>query len=228
MLAPMRLHRFYTDRDLPKNLIYTQENHIHQWYHVFRYVAGDTLILFGDGYEHTYEIVSLSKKTAELREVNTQPSKMQPAQHYLALALIKKDNFELALQKCTEIGVTNFMPIISERSEQQMYSKDRLLKILIEATEQSGWGRVPTLTDPITFDTLLLQNERKILFHTSGIPYIYTKKDGASIVIIGPEGGWTDTELETAHRSGVEVYNLPLGILRAETAAIVCSALISL
>lgn len=220
----MRLHRFYSSTLLTETLVYTDVSHLHQWFKVFRYVVGDRVILFGDGYEHTYSIESISKKECVLVEESKKPSRLQSKKITLAMSLIRKTNFELVLEKCTEIGVDKIIPIITERSEQGVYNIDRLQKILIEATEQSGWGKVPEITQPIRFTELVDTHSHELtLAHTGGGSSI---SDATKMIAIGPEGGFSDTEVEYAQKSGVTTLTLPTGILRAETAAIISSALL--
>jgi 16S rRNA (uracil1498-N3)-methyltransferase len=220
----MRLHRFYSQDGLNQTIVYKHEEHLHQWFKVFRYGVGDKIILFGDGYEHTYNINSVSKKECLLIEESKSPSKIQTKQITLAMSLIRKTNFELVLEKCTEIGVTTIIPIITERSEQHIYNIERLQKILIEATEQSGWGRVPKITEPLDFRELVDTYHKTLtVAHTGGGAEIHK---GTCVIAIGPEGGFSDSEIEYAQKNGVHILTLPTGVLRAETAAIVSSALL--
>jgi 16S rRNA (uracil1498-N3)-methyltransferase len=218
----MRLHRFYTTEELTADIRYTDGDHLHQWRNVFRYTAGDRVILFGDGFEHEYRILSIDKKIATLRQTNTRKSKLQEKNIVLALALIKRENFELALSKCTEIGVTEFIPIITRRSLQRGYNVARLKKLLVEATEQSGWGSVPKIHDVTLLEELATQNIT--MLDMSGVPLDRVDTD-TTILCIGPEGGWDDTELLFGQENG-KVVSLNTGILRAETGAIVVSGII--
>ncbi len=221
----MRLHRFYTTEVLTPTLTYTNVLHLHQWRNVFRYEVGDSVILFGDSFEHTYEIESIDKKSALLKEVSISPSKTQEKKFGLALALIKKDNFELVLEKCTELGVTDFYPFVSERSLHKMYSTERLEKILVEATEQSGWGSVPTLHTVQTFEELLSGNKCTV-FDMSGEKISTDSfKSEEEIVCIGPEGGYSENELALAKTKKATILSLPTGVLRAETAAIAVTSI---
>lgn len=220
----MRLHRFYSLSDLGQTVVYSHEEHLHQWFKVFRYGVGDKVILFGDGYEHTYNIGSISKKECVLIEESRSPSRIQTKQITLAMSIIRKNNFELVLEKCTEIGVTTIIPIITERSEQHIYNIERLQKILIEATEQSGWGGVPKITEPMSFTELVdTYHDSLTLAHTGGGAEI---QKGVSMIAIGPEGGFSDSEVEYAQKNNVQMLTLPTGVLRAETAAIISSALL--
>lgn len=217
----MRLHRFYTTRELTTSLIYTEESHIHQWKNVFRYDSGGSIILFGDGFEHTYTIGSITKKEAILSEQSRAPSRIQSEELSLGIAIIKRDNFELVLQKCTEIGVTSFIPLVTDRSLQKMFTRERMEKILIEATEQSGWGRVPELLETTTFDIVLKQNV--VVLDNSGQDKL---SNNTSTLLVGPEGGWSPRELSMIEEAKKEVWSLKTGVLRAETAAIVATGII--
>lgn len=220
----MRLHRFFTSAECVDTLVYTNQEHLHQWFKVFRYGIGDSVILFGDGFEHTYQITSFQKRECTLARTNVTNSRMQPKRLTLAMSLIKKSNFELILEKCTEIGITDFIPVFTERSEQHMYGDDRLQKILTEAAEQSGWGKVPTLHKPVTFSEFIQKNTKSlVMFHTGGGTQSLEDID---TLLIGPEGGFSEAEILLAQDKQVRIVTLETGVLRAETAAIVCSALL--
>jgi 16S rRNA (uracil1498-N3)-methyltransferase len=226
----MRLHRFYTKVELTSSLTYAEQSHIHQWKNVFRYEMGDSVILFGDGFEHTYTIESIHKKETVLREQSKTISRLQESELTLAIALIKRDNFELVLQKCTEIGVTAFVPLITDRSLQKMFGVDRLEKILIEATEQSGWGSVPILKGPTTI-TDILEKSPCIVFDMTGIKADIEKIKNladSKTILIGPEGGFTDTELKLSRDNKSNILSLGVSTLRAETAAILIAGIIGL
>jgi 16S rRNA (uracil1498-N3)-methyltransferase len=202
-------------------LTYKDEQHIHQWKNVFRYEVGQLLILFGDGFEHFYSVESINKKEAVLCEQSKEPSRMQDGELALGIALIKRDNFELVLQKCTEIGVTEFIPVITDRSLQKMFGVDRLEKILVEATEQSGWGRVPKLSEPVHFDNIEVVNA--VVLDQSGTTQTPVS---VAMLLVGPEGGWSDEEQIKMAKNKTKVWSLKTGVLRAETAAIVATGII--
>jgi 16S rRNA (uracil1498-N3)-methyltransferase len=225
----MRLHRFYTTEQLTESLVYTSQEHLHQWRNVFRYTEGDRVILFGDGFEYVYEIKELNKKAAHLEEISKKESLQRTNHLTLAIALIKKDNFELILEKCTELGVDTFIPLVTDRSLQKMYGAERLQKILIEATEQSGWGTVPRLEQAIPLRKILESPVESILFFdvegTQDIKDVSINKEN-KIVVIGPEGGFTEEEIKQVKESGIHTISVGKNTLRAETAAISISSLL--
>lgn len=222
----MRLHRFYTTTELGKDIAVTDNGFIHQWKNVFRYTAGDNVILFGTGYECVYKITSIDKKSVELEFVSQTKSLKRQKNVILALSLIKKDNLELTLQKCTELGVSGFILVQTERSEKKGFNRERLKKILIEATEQSGWGTVPILEGVKKLYEIFEENKNVLVldgddadtFSKIALP------DGATICI-GPEGGFTEKEIALAKEMKIPTATLGKNTLRAETASMAVSSL---
>ena len=225
----MRLHRFYTTTNLNKNIIVTDPNFIHQWKNVFRYKVGDSVILFGTGYECEYKILNIDKKSVELEKVSEIASLIRPKNFTLALSLIKKDNLELVLQKCTELGVSDFILMQTDRSEKKGFNKERLDKILIEASEQSGWGSVPTLGGVMKLNDVMAEYPNAVILDGDSKDNFSKIELTENIIIcIGPEGGFTESELASAAASGCRTTTLGPNTLRAETAAIAISSLVLL
>lgn len=167
----------------------------------------------------------------ELTQINLRQK--PTARLALALAMIKPARFEWALEKATELGVDEVIPLYTARSEISISSEkisgrlarwDRITK---EASKQCQRLDVPRVRPPLNFSGFLSFEEylgrTKILF--------YEKSDnqwlpdgvetaGDSIICIGPEGGWTEAEIAAAEKSGCGVFGLGPRVLRAETAAI--------
>ncbi len=143
----------------------------------------------------------------------------------LFTALVKKDNFETIAEKATELGVTDVIPVLAERSEKKGLNEKRLKKIVIEASEQSGRGDVPAIHAVIDLKMAiesLGEDARAVAFHTEG--ELFDRKDVPNdedvSVFIGPEGGWSPDELDMFHKHDVPVRCLGPQVLRAETAVI--------
>src|SRR5689334_2553810 len=132
----MRLHRFYVSHTLTigKELTVTEEGLLHQWGKVFRFKTGDKVILFdGSGIECEAEIVEITRKEARVLVVTQNKREILPKREvHLYFSLAKKDTAELVIQKCTELGVASFHPILSDRSEKKGFNMERAEKILIE------------------------------------------------------------------------------------------------
>jgi 16S rRNA (uracil1498-N3)-methyltransferase len=234
----MRLHRFYVSQPLGEEVVIEDVSLIKQWTKVFRYTETDFVVLFnGDGYDVTYSLDSVTTKKCTLRSTKRTSSYIPTKKLSLYLSLIKKDNFELVVQKATELGVTTIIPIISERSEKKNLNEDRLLKISIEASEQCGRGDVPVITPIISLDsaltTLSSQTEQHSLFlQMGGLSWRDAKIQNMIMdtnplnLFIGPEGGWSDQEEALFTEHSLTSVSLGNTVLRAETAAIVACGLL--
>lgn len=230
----MRFHRFFIEQEIPESgeIKVADNNLIHQWGKVFRFKAGDQVILFeGTGYDYVSEIISLDKNQGVLKVVEKIQNKNIPKKEiHLFQSIIKKDNFEWVLEKGTELGVSYFHPIISERSEKKNINFERASKIIKEASEQSGRGNLPILGDLIDLKESLSNDFSSVAFHPAGDKFSKDDFKNEKIIgiFIGPEGGWSDRELEIFKEKGVKVLSLGSQILRAETAAIAVSSLLLL
>lgn len=154
----------------------------------------------------------------------------------LLLSVVKFDMFEWAIEKATELGVTTIVPLAAARSEKALLSAaakraQRWEKILLEASQQSRRVRVPVLAE-LTKPEIALGSQkdglRAMLSERTGAASIRKVLDGQrqakATLAIGPEGGWTDFEFETARRSGFQEVSLGKLILRTETAVVAALA----
>ena len=153
----------------------------------------------------------------------TEQKRILPKIHvYLLWALLKKDNNELIIQKATELGVRNFVPIIAERSQKTSLNIDRAKKIIIEATEQCGRADIAEIREPILISEALAEYQDLPLYVCERGEYATNidqlKKIG---LLIGPEGGWSDAEKALFNKLNLAVLNIASFTLRAETAAII-------
>jgi 16S rRNA (uracil1498-N3)-methyltransferase len=231
----MRLHRFFIQTPITENEFdITDKNLVHQWKNVFRYNVGSQVVLF-DGTDSDFLcLISGMRNLAATVQVLQKKATADVSQRkniWLCLALLKKDNFDLAVQKATELGVSNIVPIICEHSEKKKLNLERMRKISVEASEQSGRGNIPVIHLPMTlsevFQTGILPQE-KVVFHPSGVPFKEYQADTNQIslaIFVGPEGGFSDKEIELFKSHNAPIFSLGPQILRAETAAIAVSAL---
>jgi 16S rRNA (uracil1498-N3)-methyltransferase len=159
----------------------------------------------------------------------------------LALAIFKFDRMEWALEKCTEIGVAHIIPVIAHRSDPHlaaasMKRHDRWLRLVRQASEQSRRLAPPEIALPIQlkdlggiltldFPTRVVLSESRKENEGSKLADIMQFTPSEVALAVGPEGGWCDDELSWFRESGWVVASLGDTILRAETAAIVATAL---
>ncbi len=157
----------------------------------------------------------------------------------LLLAVVKFDAFEWAIEKATELGVNTIVPLAADRSEKALLTAaakraERWKKILLEASQQSRRVSVPTLQSLRSLDEAFSGDPRGIrlcLSERAEAPSLKTAlsdvKTLSATLAIGPEGGWTESELAAAQRAGFQEASLGRLILRTETAVIAALASIN-
>jgi len=234
----MTLHRFFIYPELiTEKTITLPEETSHQITQVLRLKNNEQIILLDNtGFEYIVKLIQVNKKhtLAELIEKRKNNNEPQLNVH-LYMALIARDNFELVLQKSVELGVKEITPILTERTQFDKKSAqnkyERWNKIIKEASEQSERGILPTLNQPINFESAVLESKNN---GTSLIASEYSRHQIIVIpseaegsrgekninIFIGPEGGFTEQEIKQANDNNIKSISLGKTILRAETAAI--------
>lgn len=202
---------------------------------VLRMSFGDRLKVFdGAGNEFLCEIVGTVKRRTSLKIIKQTPPKSLESNLdlSLAVAILKGDKFDLAIQKAVELGVNKFVPILTKRCDIRLKNAKKKLtrwqKIIIESSKQCGRAKLMEIIEPIEFKILIESVEdTTILFsERSGKSFSEIKPDKKISAIIGSEGGWDDSEIEFAKRNSVQIITLGGRIMRAETAAIVVPAIL--
>jgi len=228
----MKIHRFIGDFDFAQNLVVSKDPELYsQIKQVLRLELGEQVILSaGDMTEAQAKLVFLGDGRVEFEIIKRQNNSAEPHRRViLYLAILKRENFELAAQKVVECGIAKIVPIISERTIKTGLKKDRLEKIIKEASEQAGRGIVPVLAEPMAFSEALEQsrvNTQNLFFDQSGEVLSGVNLEGTVGIFIGPEGGWTERELESAKSAGCQIVGLGKLTMRGETATIVASYLV--
>lgn len=230
----MKIHRFYIPNiDIsPENTYVTHETElIHQLKNVFRYKIGQKIHIFNekDG-EIEVEIGSINKKDISFyikRHLDKNDLGMISKKDIvLYMSVIKNSNFDLVVEKCVEIGVKKIIPVTSERVIKNKLNYERLNKIIKEATEQCGRvdlmeiGQVSDLKDAVIFS----KTDSNIVYYGSiDDNLVQNNVSGYNKVslFIGPEGGFTEKEIDLFKQEGVLPIRFGQFVLRAETAAIV-------
>jgi 16S rRNA (uracil1498-N3)-methyltransferase len=197
---------------------------------VLRLSGGDEVAVFdGSGFDHLCVIENMSKKATILavQSKKDSPSPESPLDLTMCVALTKGDKFEFVIQKCVELGVKNLVPLITDRCDVKLHDKteskmDRWRKIVIESSKQCGRGILMGIAEPASFDSLLKAHDiaKMVLFSERDGERFDESGSKEFIAIVGPEGGWSDDELEAAKENGVRIVTLGGRILRAETAAV--------
>jgi len=202
---------------------------------VLRLKTGEQITLLDNtGWEYKCFISELSKHGVNfdiLEKMANQDE--QKCQLILFQSVLKKDKMEWVFQKGTEVGIIKFIPVISEYSVKLGIDFKRSEKIIREAAEQSGGNKLPTLSDPVSFENAIeiAKNSGRIslLAHNIGdyvlLKDFCTRQILPSLInlFIGPEGGFSEEEVSLARGNGFQIVSLGKRILRAETAAIAAS-----
>ena len=206
----------------------------HYLTNVMRIKIGENFSLFNNNGEWSANINQISKGVVEFSVTDKLRQKDNTKEIWLAFSPIKSNYFNFMIQKATELGVTKFIPIIFDRTIVRKINKERLEKIIIEATEQSNRINVPVLEKPQNLKNFLNNNLNKVdlIFtdlNTSKTKLEINKKSSKPLcAIIGPEGDFSENEREQIlNFKGVKPIKINENILRAETAAISAISIIS-
>lgn len=226
----MRLHRFYLQNENFETLktgdsfICKEEAIVRQIGLILRAKAGDRVRFFNNNAEWEFEILSISKKELICNAKESISLRIPKKRLILVQSLVKKDKFEWIAQKATELGVAEIIPVTTERSEKRGLDEKRLQKIMIEATEQSGWGRIPKIHKVLNLeDSLKMLKKENIPTYILDMGGEVVPKTSKSDVVlyVGPEGGWGDIDKKSFKEYKLKKISLGESVLRAETAAIV-------
>ncbi len=197
---------------------------VHQIKDVLRLKENEEVVLCdGLGKAAVAQIKKMDKKEIIFSVKSFLPISMSNKKITLYVALLKRDSFEWLLQKATEVGVDEIVPLISERTIKMGMNEKRWQKIIKEAAEQSQSLVLPQLLPVQNLkDALKSKKGTAVFFDATGAEINKVKiKDEVISLFIGPEGGWTEKEVEMCKDGSVQVCNLGESILRAETAATV-------
>jgi 16S rRNA (uracil1498-N3)-methyltransferase len=200
---------------------------------VMRVATGDAVVLCDDQTgEWLAEVSMAGKRDVVLTVVRRLREREAVPDFWLCAALIKKDRFDLVLEKATELGVGAIRPVLTRRCVADKLNPERARTIVTEAAEQCARTALPALAEPVKLEALLRDwpEERRLFFadEEGGVPAsaAFAELDGPAALLVGPEGGFDDTERAAirAHPAAVAITLGPR-ILRAETAAIGGTAL---
>jgi len=222
---------FVNDDSIKENLIYLEENDYHHIKNVMRMNIGDEIIVTAfSGLTYKALISTFTKREVVATIQQNIDIKDNTLNITLAQALIKRDNFELVLEKATELGVREIIPLMTTNSVVKLddLSKKipRYQTIVKEASEQSERAKMPQICQMHHIETLPYEDYDHILIayarhDTRELKSIISSIDPKDkvLVVIGPEGGFTNSEIEFLSQKG-KLVSLGDTILRSETAGI--------
>jgi 16S rRNA (uracil1498-N3)-methyltransferase len=204
---------------------------------VLRLRAGEFVQVFdGGGSEFYCSIREILKKETILtviREIPP-PAPESPLELTLAAAVTKGEKFDLIIQKGVELGLSRLVPLVTARCDVRLKEPVRRLerwqRIIIEASKQCGRAMLMKIGEPVAFSKFTAEERhgsRLLFFSERGGGKLPVSPESEKLTaLVGPEGGWEDSELETARAAGASLVTLGGRILRAETAAITVTSIL--
>ena len=214
--------------NLNSNLDKSQSHYISK---VMRIKEGESFSLFNDSGEWEAKINEIKKGIVNFIIVKKLKNSENNSEIWLAFTPIKLNYLNFMIQKATELGVTKFIPILSERTMVRDLNSERLNKVIIEASEQSNRIKLPKLEKLVKFkDFIKLYKDTDIVFGdlNSSNDQIKINKDSPVCILIGPEGDFSENERKVIlDLKKVKSLKINKNILRAETAAISIISIIS-
>lgn len=223
------MQQVFIDRNLDINDRYEFDEHnAHHLKNVLK-IKKDTIIrlVYQDSYLAKIEYDN-NKIYARVIEIDNNVNELD-CEVILVQSLIRKDNFELVLQKACELGVSKIIPLISSRcvalDKNFDTKKLRYQKIMKSACEQSKRNNVAVIDDVCTINELDVDASLKMVafenekYSASKISQLYDKQKSI-VIVIGPEGGFSDDEIKVLTDKGYQCVSLGSRILRSETASL--------
>ena len=214
--------------NLNSNLDKSQSHYISK---VMRIKEGESFSLFNDGGEWEAKINEIKKGIVNFIIVKKLKNSENNSEIWLAFTPIKLNYLNFMIQKATELGVTKFIPILTERTMVRDLNSERLNKVIIEASEQSNRIKLPNLEKLIKFkDFIKLYKDTNIVFGdlNSNNDQIKINKNSPICILIGPEGDFSENERkQIINLKNLKSLKINKNILRSETAAISIISIIS-
>lgn len=237
------MHRFYALPDnIKEDLITLDSLDSHHLVNVMRLSNGDEIIVFdGRGKEYLCEVIDAKPEGVRVRALEQRMFDSEVRTNItLVQAIPKSDKMDFVVQKCTELGVSRIVPVISDRTvvkltpKKEISRRERWHRIACEAAKQCGRSVVPEISEVRTFrsvvDTLTPKELALIPWEgerTTRIGSVLKSTNAESIAVyVGPEGGFSLDEVRMAVQCGVIPVSLGPRILRTETAGIVALTII--
>jgi 16S rRNA (uracil1498-N3)-methyltransferase len=230
----MRERRFFVP-DLRGGLeVEIRGQEAHHLFHVLRLGPEDEIVVFdGQGRHFRAVITRANAKLAAARKLEELPSSESLLEITLAVAVPKGDKMTLIVRMLTELGVFRVIPLMTERtvfsSATAVTDKvERWRRIVLEACKQSGRSRMTEIESPISFPEFSKIDipDRRFMITPTGTPTLVPLSTSPCIALIGPEGGWSNEEVEWATAKGFQKLGLGPRTLRTETAAVTVASVL--
>ena len=223
--------RFFTPQPLSVGTIALDGDEAKHLATVRRFGPGDRVVLFnGDGHEYPATVREVSKRSVQLHIDSIEsPIRERLFPLTIAAAIPKGDRFDFLLEKLVELGVAKFIPLIAERSVAipKADKREKWQRAVIEASKQCGRNVLMEIDDPSSWERLMQRYgvpAARFVLHTGADLVPFETIHEPALIAIGPEGGFTTKEIDSARENGWQTRSLGPRILRMETAAIAAAA----
>jgi 16S rRNA (uracil1498-N3)-methyltransferase len=241
------VHRFFVSLEqIEGSQVIFPRDISHQLVRVLRLKVRDNLVVLDNlGNEYLVQLTDMHPERCRAAVLDvTRHMEFTKVIVFLFISLTHRDKFEWILQKATEIGVSQFFPVITSRTlvqsdDQWVKKSERMERIIREAAEQSGSIKLPSLQNPLPYqDSLNLagklsdisiilwenENHQRMKEYLRGLRFSGVPAKVA--VFIGPEGGYSEIEIDQAISAGIQPVTIGRKILRMETAAILAAGMV--
>lgn len=233
------MNRFYIETELNTgNTIELTESVFHHWVRVLRAKEQEQAIFFnGKGGEYLVTLTEINKKNAFVSvDQFNELDRTAPFNVILGQVMSKGDRMDYAIQKATELGVTTIQLLTSDRCEMRLkYDRDQKKldhwqSVAIAACEQCGLNKVPQILPPIALNDWVkseLPTSRFVLAPNKNQENVLLKSDNHLALLIGPEGGLSEAEIDTANQNNFQNWCIGDRVLRTETAPVVALSILN-
>jgi 16S rRNA (uracil1498-N3)-methyltransferase len=219
-----RERRFHVP-DLDAPTVTLDSDEAHHLIHVLRLREGAEVSLFdARGRAAKGRVLRIAGDEARVEVLGPEPTRESPLQLTIAVAPPKGDRASFLVEKLTELGVVRIVPLETERGRHRV-NLERWRRIVLEACKQSGRSRAPVVEPPASLTSLLEEPGQLLAAHPDSPPLAFAAAENV-IVLIGPEGGWSQKELTLLASREVTLFGLGPRTIRTETAAIAAATLL--
>ena len=226
MKQQKKIHRIYLATDFKSDVHRCSVDLSHRILNVLRIKNNEMIFIFNDMRQECLSRVSIEDKQVVLnisKEIKSGINKSKKIS--LCVSIINMKLMDLIIQKSVELGVTNFIPIYTQRSQYNNVDKklDHWEKTVIHATEQCGRLDIMKLSRPVSLSNFdnIYNSSSKYLLHQNGDKFKCEDLESSDItLLVGPEGGFDDHEIDYLDANGWKTKTINVNILRTETACI--------
>jgi len=221
-----KIHRIYINSEFSDSIYTCSDDLAHRIVNVLRIGNFEELIIFNSKKEQYLCSVIKEQKKINLHIKEKMPNKKKNARNInLAISVVSMKIMDFIIQKCVELGVNNFHPVYTKRSQYNDVNKkiNHWEKIIIHSSEQCGRYDLMSLKKPCTLDSYIEKNSNgpRYILHQDGNSFCQKDLDRENITLfIGPEGGFDNNEMNIFQTNQWKIKKISENILRTETACI--------